>query len=304
MKNIIRLNGKFLTIQERPGARILSYPKDMLTKLLEEVEAGKISKEDIKLIREVKVEYNKLYKKNFLDITLVSPSQQRATAITMDEFNQLKEGILYFKEFKDKLKKVNSLVNQYFPNSGGREWDYATSYYKEERTNIRIGTVSLAKYFDDINSFELIAHNEAKQKTEHKSYALYFESAIVGKNSDDIKKGFISSRNSSLAHPTVLASAKLFETPEEVKKFAKVKGIDKWAVVEVDVKMKTVLENKNTDAAEITSVIEKELVEDILAPSAETKKLAKMIEIIKAHNLEHLLNEDEKPQETKKRNKI
>jgi hypothetical protein len=303
MKNIISLNGKFLTIEERSGERILSYPKDMLVKLLEMTD-NQISKEEIRLIKEVKSEYNKLCKNKFLDITLIAPSQQKATAITMDEFNRLKEGIIFFAEFKNKLKKVNNLVNKFFPHSGNREWDYANAYYKDEKSNIRIGTVSLAKHFEDLDKFVLIAHNEAKQKTEHKSYALYFESSIIDKDAQEGKKGFISSRNSSLTHPTVLASAKLFETPEEVKKFAKVKGIDKWAVVEVDVKMKTVLEHKNTDAAEITSVIEKELVEDILVPSAENKKLAKMLQIIRENNLEHLLNEEEKPLEIKKRNKI
>lgn len=301
MKNIISIEGKFLTLKKETGERVFYYPKEMFNKLLNEVPSDDISQEDRKFIKEVRVEFNKMCKKDFWHVKRALPSQQKATAITMDEFNEFKEEIIYLKQLKDKVKKVNVLVNKFFPNSG--QYEYDPINYTSEKANIRMPSIPILKYVNNLDKFVLTAHNEAKQKTQHKSYALYFETAKA-KAEDESKKGFISSRNSSLTDPTVLASAKLFETPEEVKKFARIKYIDKFAVVEVDVKMKTVLDTQNTDAAEITSVIEKELVEDILMPSLENKKLNKMLEIIKAHNLEHLLNEEEKTVEVKKRQKI
>lgn len=301
MKQIISVNGKFLTLRKESGNQIIHYPSNMFKKLLSELRPDDLTKEEVKLVREVSQQYNKLSKIQYWNITRALPSQQKATALTMEEINELKSHIVYFKEFKDKLKMVNKLVNKFFPGASG-VYKYG-AYGYDDLQNIRLATVPLVQYYEHLDNFILIAHNEAKQKTQHKSYALYFETAVIQKT-DESRKGFISARNSSLTSPTVLASAKLFETPKEVKQFAKVKHIDKFAVVEVDVKMKTILEAHNTDAAEISSVIEKELVEDILIPSAENKKLTKMLQIIKEHQLEHLLNDEEKTVAVRKKHKI
>ena len=53
MKQIISVNGKFLTLRKESGNQIIHYPSNMFKKLLSELRPDDLTKEEVKLVREV-----------------------------------------------------------------------------------------------------------------------------------------------------------------------------------------------------------------------------------------------------------